>query len=706
MIVKYETRFHGIFERFLWRDLENSSSIFLFKTKERIYDERYYRERKDGYYILTCKSFSNNVMFPSLEEGCPISITGHYLNKKRDRQSYFDFEITSVEIERETTDDVKSFLSKMVTKQTIQTLSEIGDPVFSLCGYAKREKNEEYSGLTGNITDSERIKTLSVKVMETILSSVCSGTKIPYPHIMKICKKYGIESLEKMRLNPYAICYEMDLPFKTADRIAEKVGFFDDAVRKQTAIDEVLKNEGNLGNTIIPKSHFSAEFKKLTGYGIYSFKTCESYVVMANDIANVSYVRKEFAAAKEIVRISKSRLKLDFSPDLISYAEAKCGISYGEQQKEAFSIILSETGIKALIGGPGTGKTSTIRGILYAYEKKYPDDKIVLCASTGRAAQRMAESTQRKATTIHRILRSKTLATADFIAIDECSMVDTDTFGALLKAIKPGALVLLIGDVNQLEAVGHGKVLQDLLCCHNEVSVAKLTQIYRQKGSSPIVENAAKINDGVANLSVSDLFRVTTTKSEDETLNVVKDLYEKVAEGNPFDTQILCPSRVGDSGVVNTNKVIQDLVNPTGKYVTVGGTKFRYNDKIIMLRNNYEIGYYNGDIGIITGFYKNDVIVAICGEKYVITEDIIDDMALAYSMTIHKSQGSEFKNVIIVLPKNPANMLVRNLTYTAVTRAKVCVWIIEESGALKRSILTVKNERRTTLVASVKKAAA
>lgn len=702
--MEFETVFHGVFDRFLWRDLESSASIFLFKTREKIYDKRYYREQRNGWFVLSCVSFKD-VVFPSFEEGCPIAIAGHYLNSKKGNN--YDFEITMVEIERQLTDDVKVYLSRYLSKESIQKLSAFADPVFRACGYARREKGQAYSGISqqdsieGNTTEK-----LIEMVTESALAAACSSTRVPYPHIKRICMRYRSGTMDFLKKNPYRVCYDMDIPFRTADRIAQKLGFKDDNIRERAAIDEVLKKEGTVGNTIISKNHFLSEFKKLTGNDLKNLQTDSSVKVTSSDVANQSYVRKEYDIAKELTRLANAKEPLDYAPELISYAEDKCRIRYGKQQKEAFSVVLSGTGIKAVVGGPGTGKTSTIRGILYAYEKMYPKNRITLCASTGRAAQRMSESTRRSASTMHKLLGSGILSSSDFIVVDESSMVDTDVFRLFLKSIRSGALLLIIGDVNQLEAVGHGKVLQDVLSCRDEVLIARLTDVYRQKGGSPIVDNAVKINEGIFDLSVDKTFKVITTKNENETLEVVKKIYgESVDKRKPFDTQILCPARNGEAGVINTNKEIQMLVNPAGKAVIAGGTKFRYGDKIIMMKNNYEKGYYNGDVGIITGFQKNDVIVNIRDERFVIGEDVIDHMALAYSMTIHKSQGSEFDNVIIVLPKKPANMLVKNLIYTAVTRAKRRVWIVEEDGALKQSVLSVKDERRTTLLSGVKQAA-
>lgn len=230
----------------------------------------------------------------------------------------------------------------------------------------------------------------------------------------------------------------------------------------------------------------------------------------------------------------------------------------------------------------------------------------------------------------------------------------------------------------------------------------RLTEVFRQKGGSPIIDNSQKINEGNIHLHECEDFQIIHTKCEEETLEQTKSLMQKLYnKDNPFETQILCPSRKGEAGIENCNTVLQDLLNPEKQSLTYGNTKFRVNDKIIMMKNNYssQDGYFNGDIGIVKELGKGKMVADIRGEMVNLCRDALDDVQLAYRMTIHKSQGSEFKNAIVVMPSEPANMLVRNLLYTGVTRAKKRVFIINEGSAMECAIRTNTIGKRRTMFA-------
>ena len=333
-------------------------------------------------------------------------------------------------------------------------------------------------------------------------------------------------------------------------------------------------------------------------------------------------------------------------------------------------------------GGPGTGKTTTIKGIIYAFERIHPNAVVKLCAPSGRAAQRMSESTGKPATTVHRLLDYRPFGDteihkdaadpieADLIVVDEMSMMGVELFDIFLEAVKTGTTLVLVGDIDQLEAVGPGAVFRDLLNAPDSLTQkVLLTEIFRQKEGSPIIVNAGYINNGIHNLKLCNDFQVIHTKNEEETLKECISLMQRLYNpDDPFETQILCPANKGESGIRSLNTALQSLLNGNAKGVRYGSTVFRKNDKIIMFRNNYAADYYNGDIGIIKDIDENNRMkVEIRGNQFEIKRDMLDDMHLSYGMTIHKSQGSEFQNVIVVLPMEPKSMLVRNLLYTAVT---------------------------------------
>ena len=297
---------------------------------------------------------------------------------------------------------------------------------------------------------------------------------------------------------------------------------------------------------------------------------------------------------------------------------------------------------------------------------------------------------------------------ADLIVVDEMSMINIEVFDLLLEAIKTGTTLVLVGDINQLESVGAGAVLHDLLeAPESLIPRTMLTDVFRQKGDSSIISNAIRINAGITTLDERPDFQVIHTKSAEESLEQVKSLMKKLYNPEePFSTQILCPARKGISGVENMNIALQALLNPQTKGITYGSIKYRLNDKVMFYKNNYsissyegEIGLYNGDIGKIVKVSESGLTVNVRNSHYEITRDLMDNLGLSYAMTIHKSQGSEFSCIIVVMPAEPTNMLVRNLFYTAVTRAKKKVYVIDESYAMETSIRIAKAGKRLTNLA-------
>ena len=338
----------------------------------------------------------------------------------------------------------------------------------------------------------------------------------------------------------------------------------------------------------------------------------------------------------------------------------------------------------------------------------YPDNIIKLCAPTGRAAQRMTESTGMEAVTIHRLLEyfvsgdkvfhkdAKNPIVADLIVVDEMSMTDTELMSIFLQAVQDGTLVMLVGDIYQLPSVGPGDVLHDIIFSE-KLPVFRLTKVYRQAGDSPIVTNANKINDGHTDLIETEDFEIIVVQNDEECKEKILELTKQYYDASkPFDMQILAPSKKYESGTKNLNKVIQEAVNPGKKGFVFGDTTYRVGDKIIMLNNNYQSGYFNGDVGYVVSINDEGVVVNILDNEITITKNMMDDMSLAYSVTVHKSQGSEYPLAICALPKSPGNMLVRNLFYTAVTRAKKKVIVVAVDGSIQASIRNNQTGKRKT----------
>jgi exodeoxyribonuclease V alpha subunit len=376
-------------------------------------------------------------------------------------------------------------------------------------------------------------------------------------------------------------------------------------------------------------------------------------------------------------------------------------MNLGKDQEKALEV-LKDTGVKIITGGPGVGKTTTLKEIIRIYEAMYPDRKIRLAAPTGRAAQRMTESTEKEASTIHRLIEYKPFedyetfaeeVEGDVFIIDEMSMTDVLLFSMLLQAIPSGALVLLVGDEDQLAAVGAGDVLHDLI--RAGLPTYRLREIFRQAGDNSIVVNYKKIHSGDWNLILDDRFRLltfdTAEQMQEKTMEIVKE-YQR--NGTFGELQILSTvKKKYDCGTITMNNMIQSVVNGNEKGLIFGSYHYRVHDKVILMRNNYEKNYFNGDIGEIIEIHGDSVTVQIGEEEVTLEEEELEDLSLAYALTTHKAQGSEFPDVIVLLPTEPANMLQLRLFGTAISRAKRKVYVIAQTGAIE-IIKEGRNDRK------------
>jgi len=315
----------------------------------------------------------------------------------------------------------------------------------------------------------------------------------------------------------------------------------------------------------------------------------------------------------------------------------------------------------------------------------------------------MSECTGESATTIHRLLEYAPFGNdvthrnennpleGDFFIVDETSMIDIEIANIFLSAVPSGALVLFVGDIDQLPSVGPGNVLSDMLAS-DAIPKVQLKTVYRQGLQSPIIQNAYRINNGVCAFIENDEYSTINVSNEDD-ISVYSIMYA-LHLWNPhnlFELQFLCPTRKGKNGVYALNTLLQNLLNPASgekKEQRHGSKTFRVGDKVVLLSNNYNVGYYNGDLGIIQDVSLEGIVIKLSTKTFVLPQDNIDDLELAYAMTIHRSQGSEFRNVVVVLPANPSNMLKRNLLYTAVTRAKKRVLVLAEPTAVEVSVNT------------------
>lgn len=589
---------------------------------------------------------------------------------------------------------------------------------------------------------SSEIPSLSYDVAETLRETIgrTRAQKAVYEEIhqhggtwaaaSKIVDRYGANALQELRNNPHTIGLKCGLKFETCDRVAKKAGkSAADPERIKQALLTAFEQEHSRGHVYTTESEVCKTAHRIIKKSAYDEVPVPSTVLLdalakddtfVFDVDDDGYegvylrwmYRNETETARQLQRLMKNAAPLNYDESIVDWAEKSCGIKYAPQQRESFKLI-QKTGVAVVTGGPGTGKTTTVNGLISAYEKLNPNKIIRLCAPTGRAAQRMTESTGREAVTIHRLLEFRPFGNdtvyknasdpivADLIVVDEASMLDIELARIFLSAVKDGTLVLFIGDINQLPSVGPGDVLHDLIGS-GKIPTVQLTTVYRQGSQSPIIVNAKYINEGLSYVMTNEDYHTDIFENAEailsQTIALVSSLYDP---RNPFDVQVLAPTHKGEAGVAMINNTLQQILNPPNGQpeVKYGSRVYRVGDKVILLNNNYSTGYFNGDIGIVTDASTEGVDVDICGKILHLSKAEMEDLNLAYAISIHKSQGSEFKHVIVALPERPANMLKRNLLYTAITRAKKTVYVLAEGSAYTISVNAAETGKRNTRLA-------
>ncbi|MDD6480865.1 MAG: ATP-dependent RecD-like DNA helicase [Lachnospiraceae bacterium] len=545
---------------------------------------------------------------------------------------------------------------------------------------------------------------------------------------VKIYQTYGQEIYGILKENPYRMAEDVEgVGFRTADEIASRAGIRTDSdFRIRSGIQYVLQQAAGEGHTYLPVEELTKRAVRLLGVDSehiekhYMNLAMDRKIVMrqAEDTTQVYATTYFYMEANTATRLKQ--LDADFDvPDIeieahIRTIEKQTDMTLDEHQIEAVKEAV-RNGVLVITGGPGTGKTTTINAIIRYFEAV--GDDIMLAAPTGRAAKRMSETTGYEARTIHRMLElnggmegsagferneDNPLET-NLIIIDEMSMVDITLMNALLKAILPGTRLILVGDVNQLPSVGAGSVLKDIIDS-GLFHTVKLTKIFRQASTSDIIVNAHKINRGepvtLDNKSMDFFFlkRYEADKIINVTLQLVMQKLPKFVNADTYDIQVLTPMRKGLLGVERLNKILQMYLNPADEKKREkehGGTVFREGDKVMQIKNNYQLeweirskyglcidrgtGIFNGDMGTIeeiNDFAETMTVSFDEGRMVEYSYKLLDELELAYAITIHKSQGSEYPAVVIPLLNGPQMLMNRNLLYTAVTRAKKCVTIV------------------------------
>ena len=558
---------------------------------------------------------------------------------------------------------------------------------------------------------------------------------------LKLYRAYGSAALETVHENPYIIsASHIGASFAEADNLALELGIEGDSINRISAavLFELQHNSGN-GHCFIPRDKLIAATSQLISVpadlvsdAIDSLS--ENGGLVCDKVANlnVCYLTELYEAETYTAERLKSMVGLKTKSSanierLITKLESLYDISYAPLQKQSIELALNNR-ILVITGGPGTGKTTILKGILSLYDEL--ELETLLAAPTGRAAKRMSELTGREASTIHRLLGAKMAEdgetvvfskhegdplNCDALVLDECSMVDITLMSSLLKALKPGCRLVLVGDADQLPSVGPGNVFSDIIRSQT-VPTVRLTEIFRQKGDSRIVRNAHMINSGEHpdfEANTGDFFRLRRLNGGTAVETIVELCARRLPENMKIPSasiQVLSPTRKGETGTVNLNKRLQAALNPPSeskKEKLFGEAVFRVGDRVIQTKNNYDTiwktkggvsgaGVYNGDIGTIAQIDSITETLTVDFEDKLATYsfEMLNELEHAWALTVHKSQGSEYRAVVLALSGDVQMLLTRGVLYTAVTRAKELLIMVGDDNIAHRMIDNNKQSRR------------
>ncbi len=579
------------------------------------------------------------------------------------------------------------------------------------------------------------------KIM-TFLQSFGIGTA----RAVRIYKQYGENAIEQVRQNPYRLSTDIwGVGFKTADELALKLGIpRDSPKRAAAAVRHVLSEGSSNGHVGLPEAVVLEQTSAITQIDTEKIAEAIEQLRIEDEVVRDTPIK---AAGTRVVDETIDGLPLLYLKPLflaelgvargiralsggghplpavdvdkaLGWIESKMSIQFAERQREAVrAAVLNK--LLVLTGGPGTGKTTIVRAIIDIFAAK--NLKVGLCAPTGRAAKRLSESTGREAKTIHRLLefdagfgnfkRGKdNPLDLELLVVDEVSMLDVVLANQLLRAIPPWACVVLVGDQDQLPSVGAGSVLADLIVS-GAVPVVRLTEVQRQASTSWIVRAAHAVNSGQEPPSAppndGDFYFIDADEPEQIISRVVAMVKQRIPAKfglDPFkDVQVLSPMNKSELGVANLNKVLQEALNPSRgpqQETTRFGVTFRTGDKVIQTQNNYQREVFNGDIGRVLGIEQTDQLLTAEFDGRVVEYEFsdLDELQLAYTVSIHKSQGSEYPAVVIPLHGQHYIMLQRNLLYTGITRGRKLVAVVGSRKALWRAVNTNDQSRRWSLL--------
>ncbi|MEI8292426.1 MAG: ATP-dependent RecD-like DNA helicase [bacterium] len=613
-------------------------------------------------------------------------------------------------------------IGPVYAKKLVETF---GERVFDIID-RESGRLEQVRGIGSERRRTIRIAWAEQKIVREIMVFLHSNG-VSTSRAVRIYKTYGDDAVEKVRTNPYLLARDITgIGFKTADDIACKLGIPRDSVlRARAGLAHVLAEASSNGHCALPRDILLKQAAEILEMDFLILQHALTDLIAEGELVedalsgeDLIFPRSLHRAEIEVAaRLSKmAALPADYpvidADKALVWLKEKKSIDLAPSQAEALRRALRSR-VLVITGGPGVGKTTLVNSILTLLRAKHV--KCLLCAPTGRAAKRLSETTGLEAKTIHRLLEYQNSGFArnpsnpldcDLLVADEASMLDVQLMSRLLQALPDRVHLILVGDVDQLPSVGAGAVLTDIINS-GAVPVVRLTEIFRQASTSRIIVNAHRINSGTMPETEkdSDFFFIEREEPESIASTILELVAERIPKKwklNPrHDIQVLCPMNRGTLGTVQMNRLLQDRLNPKREGdpgVHKFGWEFRMRDKVIQTRNNYDKEVFNGDIGEILKIddFEREVVIAFDGREVIYDFNELDEISLAYAITIHKSQGSEFPAIVMPLAMQQYLLLQRNLIYTGITRGRRLVVLTGQKKALQTAVCHAKALSRHT----------